>query len=105
MLSPVLPAPRICMWRSVAGPPGGYRSICMAAAAARSHVRSFPSSTASEPAMSQQLSAIATALESIGAMLSADGYELEIRDQDSGVIVAEIKAGPEACAECLVPKG
>jgi hypothetical protein len=48
--------------------------------------------------------AINTALEPLRTMLAADGYELEIRDEDESLIVAEIKAGPEACAECLVPK-
>ncbi len=48
--------------------------------------------------------AIADALASLGAMLEADGYELELREEGAELLVAEIRAGPDACAECLVPK-
>lgn len=48
--------------------------------------------------------AITEALASLGAMLAADGYELELREGGSALLVAEIKAGPDACADCLVPK-
>jgi len=48
--------------------------------------------------------AIETALTSLRTMLSADGYELELRDEGASTLVAEIKAGPDACADCLVPK-
>ena len=44
------------------------------------------------------------ALTSLRTMLSADGYDLELRTNRSDLLVAEIKAGPDACAECLVPK-
>jgi hypothetical protein len=48
--------------------------------------------------------AVETALAALRSMLSADGYELELRDESPRILVAEIKAGPEACADCLVPK-
>ena len=48
--------------------------------------------------------AIAEALASLSAVLEADGYELERREEGADLLVAEIKAGPDACAECLVPK-
>jgi hypothetical protein len=48
--------------------------------------------------------AVETALAALRTMLSADGYELELRDEGARVLVAEIKAGPDACADCLVPK-
>jgi hypothetical protein len=47
---------------------------------------------------------IADALTSLRTMLAADGYELEIGETTPDFIVAEIKAGPDACADCLVPK-
>jgi hypothetical protein len=37
-------------------------------------------------------------------MFAADGYELLVRDVTRERVVVEIKAGPEACADCLVPK-
>jgi hypothetical protein len=37
-------------------------------------------------------------------MLEADGYELELREEGADRLIAEIKAGPDACADCLVPK-
>lgn len=46
---------------------------------------------------------IAEALSSLREMLAADGYELEL-NEDGPALVAEIKVGPEACADCLVPK-
>lgn len=48
--------------------------------------------------------AIVDALASLGEMLAADGYALDLREEGADVLVAEIKAGPDACADCLVPK-
>ena len=48
--------------------------------------------------------AIADALASLGEMLAADGYELDLREESADVLIAEIKAGPDACADCLVPQ-
>ena len=36
-------------------------------------------------------------------ILRADGYDLDVAD-DAGVLVLTIVAGPDACAECLVPQ-
>jgi hypothetical protein len=47
--------------------------------------------------------AITNALAPLKDMLAADGYELELSERGDGLI-AEIKATPEACADCLVPK-
>jgi hypothetical protein len=44
------------------------------------------------------------ALAPLGEMLAADGYVLELDQDMAEVVVAEIRAGPEACADCLVPK-
>jgi hypothetical protein len=49
-------------------------------------------------------SAVLDALAPLRAMLAADGYELELREERTRVLLAEIKAGPKACADCLVPK-
>jgi hypothetical protein len=48
--------------------------------------------------------AVVEALAGQRAMLEADGYELVLGEDGPGVLVAEIRAGPAACAECLVPK-
>jgi len=37
-------------------------------------------------------------------MLAADDYHVALSDGGTGVLIAEIVAGPQACAECLVPK-
>jgi hypothetical protein len=47
--------------------------------------------------------AIEEALASQRAMLAADGYVLTLT-QDREAVVGTISAGPEACADCLVPK-
>jgi hypothetical protein len=46
---------------------------------------------------------IAAALRPIGEGLEQDGYQLAVAVDDAGVAL-RIVAGPEACAECLVPK-
>jgi hypothetical protein len=43
------------------------------------------------------------ALASLRTMLDADGYALTVRKGPTG-LVAEIRAGPDACADCLVQK-
>ena len=43
-------------------------------------------------------------LEDFRAGLVADGYDLTVDDLSGGVAKLRISAGPEACAECLVPK-
>jgi hypothetical protein len=47
---------------------------------------------------------VVDALAPLGAMLKADGYALEIGEEVAGALVAEIRAGPDACADCLVPR-
>jgi hypothetical protein len=49
-------------------------------------------------------STIAEALAPLREMLSADGYELNLRAEGRDLLIAQIIAGPEACAECLVPR-
>ena len=49
-------------------------------------------------------SAIDDALAPLRAMLAADDYLVELREEGAGVLIAEIRAGPDACADCLVPK-
>lgn len=43
------------------------------------------------------------ALASLGRMLDADGYDLEVRVAE-GKVALRIAAGADACADCLVPK-
>ena len=43
------------------------------------------------------------ALASLRVMLEADGYDLTLRETAEGLI-AEIRAGADACADCLVQK-
>jgi hypothetical protein len=47
--------------------------------------------------------ALATALQPMATALEADGYAMTVADDASGVVV-RVTAGPDACAECLVPK-
>jgi len=44
------------------------------------------------------------ALSGVKESLAADGYELAYEQPQEGTINIVIKAGPNACAECLVPK-
>ncbi|MDG2005572.1 MAG: hypothetical protein P8J20_19790 [Novosphingobium sp.] len=47
---------------------------------------------------------ITEALSRLGSMLEADGYALELSEAAGSNLVARIEAGPDACADCLVPK-
>ena len=47
--------------------------------------------------------AIDAALVSLRTMLAADGYGLTLREGAAG-LVAEIRAGADACPDCLVQK-
>ncbi|HEX6470079.1 MAG TPA: hypothetical protein VF069_13360 [Streptosporangiaceae bacterium] len=42
-------------------------------------------------------------LQAIQASLAADGYTLQVREDD-GRVAVRISATPEACEDCLVPK-
>jgi hypothetical protein len=44
-----------------------------------------------------------TALDGLRSTLAADGYRLTVTETGSGAEV-RIAAGPDACADCLVPK-
>lgn len=44
-----------------------------------------------------------TALAGLRSTLAADDYAMDVREAGAGIEVL-ISAGPEACAECLVPK-
>jgi hypothetical protein len=41
----------------------------------------------------------------IASSLDADGYDLQIDRLDDDRIRGEVSARPDACADCLVPKG
>jgi hypothetical protein len=43
------------------------------------------------------------ALEALRTSLDADGYLLEVNEED-GRVGVKISATPEACADCLVPE-
>lgn len=47
--------------------------------------------------------AVGTALQKFQDVLSADGYTLSWSLTDAGGVVIRIGAGPDACADCLVP--
>lgn len=47
---------------------------------------------------------VENALAALRAMLAADGYDLALNLEGPQLLVARITAGPEACADCLVPK-
>lgn len=47
---------------------------------------------------------IEDALHDVRATLNADGYHLEVRKPHQGRIVLVVTAGPDACADCLVPR-
>ena len=46
---------------------------------------------------------VAEALVPMARMLRADGYDLDV-GTDGGSIELTVRATPDACAECLVPK-
>jgi hypothetical protein len=47
---------------------------------------------------------VATALSRLRDMLAADGYDMTVRLTGPAELRIDIGAGPDACAECLVPK-
>jgi len=40
----------------------------------------------------------------MAAILEADGYRLAVSSPEGAPVLLEVVAGPDACAECLVPK-
>lgn len=47
---------------------------------------------------------IEEALRPMAAILEADGYRLAVSSTGDSAVRLEVVAGPDACAECLVPK-
>jgi hypothetical protein len=45
------------------------------------------------------------ALGGLSDALAADGYLLSLSVQDADKVRVAVEAGPDACADCLVPKG
>ncbi|WP_432842608.1 hypothetical protein [Dactylosporangium sp. CA-092794] len=54
--------------------------------------------------MSETLTAVETALSPLTTALRADGYLLHLAVADGGGLRVRVEAGPDACADCLVPK-
>ena len=50
------------------------------------------------------LAAASQALAGIRDMLAADGYDMSLRALGTDTLAVDILAGPDACAECLVPE-
>jgi hypothetical protein len=54
--------------------------------------------------MSAPANVLEDALQPLRAMLAADGYALATSDGEGGrVVVLDVTATPDACAECLAP--
>ena len=51
----------------------------------------------------QQTAVIDGALEKFREMMAKDGYELRWTLTEGETVVVEVKAGPDACADCLSP--
>jgi hypothetical protein len=54
--------------------------------------------------MNLTIEEITARLQPITAALAADGYELSVTGPEAGRLTAQVRATPEACADCLVPK-
>lgn len=61
-------------------------------------------STAADAPHGLDLAAASRALADMRGMLAADGYDMSLRVIGTDTLAVEILAGPDACAECLVPK-
>jgi hypothetical protein len=57
------------------------------------------------PAGQDQAQIASAALAPFADGLSADGYILKVDAVSNRVMTVRIEAAPEACADCLVPKG
>lgn len=57
-----------------------------------------------DPPDPPDLTAASQALAGIRGMLAADGYDMSLRVLGTDTLGVDILAGPDACAECLVPK-
>ena len=47
---------------------------------------------------------VQTAVTTARTMLINDGYDVEVASCEHGVLSLKVIAGPDACADCLVPK-
>jgi hypothetical protein len=47
---------------------------------------------------------VTDALAALADMLAADGYALSLAGDGGNALIARIDPGPDACADCLVPK-
>jgi hypothetical protein len=47
---------------------------------------------------------VETAVATARTMLVMDGYDVELAGCEDGVLSLKVIAGPDACADCLVPK-
>ncbi|MGH3756693.1 hypothetical protein [Actinophytocola sp.] len=47
---------------------------------------------------------VSRAIADVTRVLAADGYEMAIETVAAGNVAVSIVAGPDACADCLVPK-
>ena len=54
--------------------------------------------------MSLTVEAVRTALHPLSSALNADGYLLHVAVHSGSAVHVRVEAGPEACADCLVPK-
>ena len=45
-----------------------------------------------------------SALDGLRTTLAADDYRMDLAETGAGGVEVRITAGPEACADCLVPK-
>lgn len=55
--------------------------------------------------MSASVQDVEQALAGLRTGYQTDGYDLLVDSMSDGVAKVRIAAGPEACVECLVPKG
>lgn len=60
--------------------------------------------TAADDPHDVDLAAASQALAGMRGMLAADGYDVSLRAIGADTLAVDILAGPDACAECLVPK-
>jgi hypothetical protein len=56
------------------------------------------------PGPGLDLAAASLALSGLRGMLAADGYGMSLRALGTDTLAVDIMAGPDACAECLVPE-
>jgi hypothetical protein len=50
------------------------------------------------------LDAITASLDAVRKSLEASGFNLELEEPENARLTVTVRPGPDACAECLVPK-